>query len=490
MRLLIPKKYSPRALPQLLWNSPTFTTWGSFITTSLKGLILYPFILTRFDTEEVATWLLFLSAIALSNLMDLGFLGSFSRQIAYAMGGVKSTVRYQRDYDYGKDVSGVTNWELMGKLYGTMGYIFVGLGLMALLLLSTFGTLAVARTIAFNTDPNQFWAAWWVIVASVSVGIYGRKYRTVLHGMNYIPLMNRWNIFFNSTGVVAAIAVLYIFNSILALVIVTQTFSILSILRDRYLLKHVVEEKRFKDYPSFFWEPEIFRAVYSPTWRSALGMFASGGVTEITGIIYAQVANAEMLAAYLLALRLINLVSAASRAPFYSKVPLFTRYRAEGKIEALIKNTKRSMAIALYVFILGILTVGQFVEPLLSLLQTEVTFVPLSLWLLMSNVWFLERHHAMHAQTYGTMNHEPFYIPITISGAINITLALLLLKPLDVWAFPVAQGFSNLLINNWWNVKISLRSLGQPAFSYMKTSFILPLIAFIGFQMLLFVARG
>ena len=286
-------------------------------------------------------------------------------------------------------------------------------------------------------------------------------------------------------GVVAAIAVLYLYQSIVALIVVTQTFPILAILRDRYLLKNVVEEKRFKKYDSFFWEPAIFRSVYSPTWRSAVSLFAATGVIEMTGIIYAQVADANMLAAYLLALRLINVISAGSKAPFYSKIPMFTRYRAEGKIEALTQSTKRSMTISLYVFILGIVIVGQFAEPLLALLNTDSTFIPISLWLLMSNVWFLERHHAMHAQTYGTMNHEPFYVPITVGGAINIALVLVLLKPLDAWAFPIAQGISNLMINNWWNVKISLRSLGQPAFAYMKTSFIIPSIVFASVQLFL-----
>ena len=86
------------------------------------------------------------------------------------------------------------------------------------------------------------------------------------------------------------------------------------------------------------------------------------------------------------------------------------------------------------------------------------------------------------------MNHEPFYIPITISGAVNILLITLLLKPLDVWAFPIAHGISNLLVNNWWNVKISLRSIDQPVLSFLKTSFILPLVIFLSLQALVISA--
>ena len=86
------------------------------------------------------------------------------------------------------------------------------------------------------------------------------------------------------------------------------------------------------------------------------------------------------------------------------------------------------------------------------------------------------------------MNHEPFYIPMTISGAINIALVLFLLKPLDVWAFPIAHGISNLVINNWWNVKISLQSIDQPVLSFLKATFILPWIIFLSLQALM-IAR-
>ena len=488
--ILISKQYSLKGLPRLLWNSPTYTTAGNFVVTSIKGIILYPIVLSRSNENEVAIWLLWISIINLSHMLDMGFVGSFSKHISYVMGGVKSIVLYKKDFNFGQFSTGSPNWPLMEKLYSMMGLIFFGLAVISIGILSTLGTLSVKRVILINTNISELWMAWWFIVLTIGVMIYGRKYRAILHGMNYIPLINRWNILYTLLGIVFSLFAYYIFNSIIAIIVVTQTFVMFTVIRDRYLLKYVVEDKRFSKFKKISWSQECFWPVFSPSWRSAISMVSAVGVVEATGIIYAQVANVKMLTAYLLSLRIMNVMSSISRAPFYSKLPKYARLRAEGKIHELVNTVKRSITISLFTFVLGAISVALFIEPILVMIQADSSFVPISLWLLMANVWFIERNHGMHAQIYGTINHEPFYIPISITGLINIGIIVLFMNQLDVWVFPIAHGISNLIINNWWNVKISLHSLNQHAFKFLGSSFILPFIVFIILQFLVLIILG
>ena len=62
-----------------LWDSPTITTWASFLSRPLNLLILTPLILTKFDNEEIATWFLFTLFINLQSLADFGFNSSLIR---------------------------------------------------------------------------------------------------------------------------------------------------------------------------------------------------------------------------------------------------------------------------------------------------------------------------------------------------------------------------------------------------------------------------
>ncbi|MFC1481292.1 hypothetical protein ACFL6E_03490 [Candidatus Neomarinimicrobiota bacterium] len=476
---------SIKNLAKFAWDSPTITTWGNFFFASIKGITILPLLLNRFNNQEVAVWLLFSSVIIFSNIFDFGFHATFSRVVSYVMGGATSLEGF-RDRAKQENLK-KTNWVLMEAIYGTMGFIFAIVGLIALILLATLGSLSVAETISSSQNQPDLWAAWAYLVLSLSIFIYGRKYGTALHGMNYVALVNRWNMLFSLLGIIFGILAIFLFNSILYLVIVLQTFSILSILRDRYLLKSKVQDTRFKQFKSFKWDGGVIKSVWAPSWRTAIGMVASSGVVEITGIIYAQVANAENLVSYLLALRIIGLINGVARAPFYSKLPQYAKLRAEGKISELATRANLGIRFSLYIFILGTFLVGILFEPLLVLINANAQFVPMGMWILISSIWFLERHHAMHAQVYGTTNHIPFYLPITISGTITILLSLVLLKYIDYWAFPLAQGIANLLINNWWNVKISLKSLDVVPIRFLTNSFIYPALVFIILQLLLTV---
>jgi hypothetical protein len=70
-----------------LWNSPTLTTWGSFGARSLGLVIVLPLVLKKFTTAEVALWQVFSTLINLQILAETGLGTTFSRLVAYAMGG-------------------------------------------------------------------------------------------------------------------------------------------------------------------------------------------------------------------------------------------------------------------------------------------------------------------------------------------------------------------------------------------------------------------
>jgi len=147
---------------------------------------------------------------------------------------------------------------------------------------------------------------------------------------------------------------------------------------------------------------------------------------------------------------------------------IFSRLRSSGYLSDLEKQAGRAIRLSLFTFVLGTSTFGLFMDFILPYINENVSFIQIELWIIMTFVWYLERHHGMHAQIYSTTNHIPFYIPISITGAINLLIIFFLIEPIGVWVFPVAHGISNLLINNWWNVYLSLKSLNTNFKSFFK----------------------
>ncbi len=463
---------SIQRLAWYIWDSPTLTTWGNFFVSSIKNIILLPILLQQFTTEQLAIWMLFATIIIISNIIELGFFGTFSRLISYAFGGAKTLENYtsatKREFGKGP------NLPLLQKIYGTMGYFFILPGILTLLILGTFGTLSVAKVIAYNPNQSHLWIAWTIIVITASLTNMGRKYGAVLHGMNYISMVNRWNTIFAIGNIIASILVIYIWRSILGLVIVNQSIAMASIIRDLWLMRRAFKFDGIKPEKSFHLDKGVAKIAWSPAWRSTITVLFSTGVTEVTGIIYAQIASPANLAAYLFALRIISILSNVSRAPFYSKLPRFAKLRAQGNYAVLGELARKAITFSLVIFAFGVVAISILANPLLAALKSNLEFIPITLWSIMGIAWFLERHHAMHAQLYATTNHIPFYIPTGITGAINIGLILILVRYLDYWAFPVALGLSNMLINNWWNVKISLTSINANRLKFLKTSFVYP----------------
>jgi hypothetical protein len=134
---------------------------------------------------------------------------------------------------------------------------------------------------------------------------------------------------------------------------------------------------------------------------------------------------------------------------------------------------------SLFVFVIGISGLFFLGDWGLSFIGANATLINYRVMLLMGVVIFLERHHAMHAQVYVTTNKIPFYKSAIITAILNISLILFLLPRVDIWAFPIAQGISNLIINNWWNVYLSINSLNKRFIPYFKISILWPFISLI-----------
>ena len=79
-----------------IWDSPTFTTWASFLSRPLNLILLTPLILTHLSEAETAVWLLFATFMSFQSLADFGFNSSLIRAYAHASGGAKTIKNFRR----------------------------------------------------------------------------------------------------------------------------------------------------------------------------------------------------------------------------------------------------------------------------------------------------------------------------------------------------------------------------------------------------------
>ena len=458
-----------------VWNSPTMMTWGSFLTRSLSLVIVLPLILTHLSTAEIALWYLFSTIIGLQMLADVGFSPTFSRVIAYGMGGLNTfDLKDLRTIRQSPGLS-EPNWETIEKICSTMGAVYLRLTVISIFLLATLGTYALWKPISTIGDITSGWIAWNIILLASTVTLLGNTYSAYLQGVNQIALLRRWEILTSLGAIGTSFIVLLLGGGLLGLVIANQGWLVFNIFRNRWLCAKI-EGGRFQKFTHKEIDPIVFEAVWPSAWRSGLGVFMSYGLVQISGVIYAQFGSASGVASYLLALRLMQTISQFSQAPFYSKLPLLAKLRSEGNLEQQVNVAKRGMLLAYWTYVAGFIGLGVLATPLLRLIGSNAEFVNPLLWGLMGLSMFAERYGAMHIQLYSTTNHIIWHIANGVSGVIYLVVVLALFKQIGVYAFPVGTLAGYLGFYSWYSARHSYRAFGLKFWDFERSAMFIPLL--------------
>lgn len=455
-----------------IWDSATLMTWGSLFSKSLSLIVVLPLLLTRLSTEEIFLWYLFMTIISLETLVDLGFSPTFSRVIAYAMGGANI-----EDLKSPKDQSnGQTNWETLELICSEMRSIYSRLGLLWPALLVVFGTAALLRPVSHVQNTFSAWIAWGVILVVATVTFRGYIYSAYLQGTNYIALLRRWEAITSLGAIITSFLVLIFGGKLLSLIIAHQSWQLLNIFRNRWLSR-TVEDGRFKKFSKKKQNKKIFEAIWPSAWRSGVGVLMSYGIIQASGIIYAQIGSVAGVASYLLALRLIQTVSQFSQAPFYSKLPILARLFSEGGKSELIRIAKRGMALSHWTYTAGFISLGLIGDPLLKFIGSNANFPDRMLWSLLGVGFFVQRYGAMHIQLYSVTNNIIWHIANGISGAVYVLVSLSLIQSVGVYAFPIGIILGYLCFYAWFPVLNSYKTFGLKFISFEKNILFGPVIA-------------
>tara|TARA_B110000037_G_scaffold223105_1_gene302191 strand:+ start:5041 stop:5898 length:858 start_codon:yes stop_codon:yes gene_type:complete len=219
-----------------------------------------------------------------------------------------------------------------------------------------------------------------------------------------------------------------------------QTWSIITLIRNRWLVHHVLPELSQAAIPQHH---RVLSLVFPSVWRSGLGQFFGYATTQSIGIFYSQIGDVASIASFLFGLRLIQNISNVSQAPFYSKLPLINRLRAQAKLKQFDSVITRSVFLAHSVFLISIIILALWGDKLWPFIGANVPFPTLDTWLMLSCAFFLERFGAMHLQIHASANKILWHIA---NGAQGITLILmsLVLYPhygLDGLLFSLISGY-------------------------------------------------
>ncbi len=454
-----------------LWNSPTVTTWGSFLSRGLFAIVILPIITTKFSKEDINIWLILNIFIGFQNLTDLGFGITFIRAISYGMGGMLKIQNFKSNIKI--EGQGTPNWQLIDKVYGTSSKLFFYFSLFFVLIFIVIGIFSLKNPIKLTGNQSEMWLAFGIIMLVTFLKINGNKYAIFLQGVNEIPLLKRWETFFGLLSIVTLFIVLQSTNTILFLIVAQQIFVLLPILRNKILAKNYNNQVLHRFSQNGI-DKEVFKSLLPAALRSWIGVLMSYGVIQSTGLIVGQSSNAQLSSSYLFSLKVIDIIKNFSNAPFYSKIPLMSRLFAENKKEELKSIAENGIRLSLLVFVFGSMVVAFTGNQILEYINSNVTLSSKYVLFTLTSGYYFERYGAMHIQLYSLTNNIIWHIANGITGTIVVLSSYLFYSYFNIGiiSFPIAILISYLGFYCWYSALHSYRFYKLKFWKFeRKTSF-------------------
>jgi O-antigen/teichoic acid export membrane protein len=425
-------------------------TWSSFATRSLSFVFVLPLLLRNFGSSELAVWYIFATLASLQILAEIGFGATFVRFVAYSHSHTEhETVSTQVHITD----AGSKNLPL-AEVIGTMNKLYWGLTILLAVSLAIGGTLALQKPLKDISNRAAGWTAWAIVFGSTLVAFRGNFYSTWLQGTNQIATLRRWETLISIASIASSIVVLKTGNGLLPLVAANQFWACVGVVTTGFLA-HSAYHGQLRTLCRGPFSRPVFHVVWPSAWRSALGVFMSQGVTQISGLVYAQVGASRDVAMYLLAVRLQQTLASMANAPFYSKIPTLARLWSAGDKGAIVQIARKAMSMTLWAFILPIAFLGLFGPLIFKLLESKTPFPSNMIWGLMAAAGLVERYGAMHLQLFSLSNTIVWHIANGVTGIIFVVTAAFLFPILHAPAIPLAMLCANLGFYAWYCSRLS-----------------------------------
>jgi len=419
------------------WESPTLTTWASFLAKSLNLVVILPLVLGRFTEGDILAWQILTAIAGLQILVDLGFAATLGRLIAYAMAGARDLHNVQGTPAAAGSAAAAPNTPLLRQIYATMSALYARLGVAFTLLFGIIGTAVLWKPSHGASSSTDLWLAWATVLAATSLNVWGSTFVAYLMGTNHVALLRRWEAVTALLGLVTGLGVILSGGRLLALTLATQAWVVVNILRNRWLVR-VPLQGLMRQPPAPCMDREILRVSWPATWRSAIGIVTTYGVVQATGLLAAQFAPVDQASAYLLAMRMMQFISGFSTAPFYSKLPVLGSLYASGEREQLVRLAGQGMRFSHWSFAAALVGVSLLGPTLLVWVHSRVPFPAGNIWAPLALAYFVERYGAMHLQLYSVTNHIIWHIANGGTGLLIVAAAAALVPSLGVAGLALA----------------------------------------------------
>lgn len=444
-------------------------SWASYFVRFGSALFVLPLVIKLFTDVEQSFWFFINTIIAFAMLADSGFGPTLIRAVSYFMAGADYLPRNKKEYDAYENVDkGKPNLDKLANLLTTANRIYIFLGFFAMLLIGTGGIAAVWNIMELSNHQTDLWIAFFLVIPYVFFMVMSVKWVSFMRGLGYVADAARFGAFQGMIRILIFVILLLFKLGPAYLIGFMVLESLIRFFYFKWFVQRWIRKEGVVIKKRNYFDREVFRSIWSATWRTGLLSVGAYGIQSGTSILAAQISDAAMMASFLFTMRIFTFIINLARAPFYTNVPKIYQLAAQKDMAKLRKRSAEYMFLGFAVMIAASLVIIFFGNASIEMLNLgDRRFVALPIFIIIVLTEMLDLHASFHATVYTSTNHVPFVLPATISGALILLVGFQVLPVYGLMGIVASKFIIQWFVNNWYAPYLSLRLMKWPFVKYL-----------------------
>jgi Na+-driven multidrug efflux pump len=418
----------------------------SFFFQAGQPLILMPLAIANLQPAESALWLFWGVIVSFGMICDVGLKPTIARAFVFAAEAKPGSIGIR------------ALEELTAKIYQIL--FIVSLAISCL-----FSYYAARNLINSTALPSSAQIATYILCLSLSVNIASLGLKARLQGLGGQNIEKTVDLIFNLTRMIL-VALAIIFTRDLICIALAYLMSALVLLVSAYLGCQKLDKPVDRGFPA---SRDNVKELFSVTGKTSILQISAFVVYNAVTIFVAQGDDPTLIAATLITVRFFMIIQQISLLPMFLILPDIAARWAQGDIADIYSKLKSIVILCLLAFCLAALVLYLVGNPLLALLDKNVSILTGWVFGLLFLSYFLEIHHSIHASFYMQKNKVPFVTVALIAAVLIVGIGTMLQQ--NIAALLLLQLLAQAVTNNWYPVYRMLMAVRIGFFSYLKALF-------------------
>ena len=447
--------------------------WSLVFTAIRAGgnLLVLPLMLHKLSPEDLGLWYVFLSLGGMASLIDFGFFPTMARVTAYLWAGAEEiqetgvqTVRATGNTPLSP------NYRLLADLVKTMQIYYRGIGVLVTILMGVFGTFWIVHKAHLLPDARAVFWAWFLFLGGIFVNVTSGMWHPLLSGINQVRLNQQVFV----CGLIANYLTIVIGLLLGAgLFVPVAGFLLMGVVsRGLARIKFNQFTRAQEHAAAARWSSKLLRGLWPTAWRSGIVTLGIYATLNLGTLICSTFLGLKAAASYGLSMQLVLAAVAIASSFILVKIPLIAQMHALGNVGEIKRTVFPRMRWFWAVYVgLAMVTIFLGDRVIHGWFHSQTPLLSKPLLTALFIVAALEGHHGVFRELAVTAHRNPFAGPVIISGILIVIFSIVVVRQIGLWGLILVPGIVQISFNNWWTVRVGLKTMGSSAGEYLRGLF-------------------